>query len=176
MSNTITWRAKNVIIISRRYSGLWSTGSRVSQRIKAMAMTHLHSFCCGSVHCERVTPLSLSAASVVSQTTKQYPKQSSNINISDPADLLTLGNISFAGSSPSLKKGSHREPHLGTGLTDKATHYWTEITSHGEMQGVLKGRSDFQETRMEFQTAITDELQSCLHSRIILKSPTVRYQ
>lgn len=62
-----------------------------------MAMTHLHSFCCGSAehcHCERVTPLSLSAASVVSQTSQQYPNQSSNINISDPADLLTLGNRS----------------------------------------------------------------------------------
>lgn len=62
-----------------------------------MAMTHLHNFCCGSVehcHCERLTPLSLSAASVVSQTSLQYPNQSSNINISDTVDLLTLGNRS----------------------------------------------------------------------------------
>lgn len=62
-----------------------------------MAMTHLHSFCCGSAEhcpCERVTPLSFSAASVVSQTSLQYPDQSNNTNISDAADLLTLGNKS----------------------------------------------------------------------------------
>lgn len=92
--------------------------------------------------------------------------------------LVTRVLLMFTGSSPNLKKKislRDRKLHLGTGLTDKATYYQTAITSYREKQQVLKRKSNSQETRVEFQTAIIHELQCCLHCRIILISSKASY-